>query len=144
MRINFTKKQYSNLIYLCAIGTKVIQQSGLKVDEELVQLLQYVFTSGRRDVNAQAYLDSNDTRKLVDNIISESSEVEEYIDNYNENSFWRVLSSKLASRDIMNKIDNFIEEGKNYGEYIELRNKLEQKYFNEFKKGNFENDVLPY
>lgn len=144
MRVNFTKKQFKNLIYLCALGAQIIQNSEEEANnKEELDVLEYILSYDKDD----AELDLSNTKNLeevVSKIIGGSSTLEECIDNYNENTFWSILSAKMASRDIMDELDNCIEEGKNYAEYIEKRKKLQKRYFREFKRGNFENDNLPY
>lgn len=144
MRVNFTKKQFKNLIYLCALGAQIIQNSEEEIkNKEKIEVLEYILSYYKDDVE----LDLSNTKNLedvVEKIIGSSSALEECIDNYNENTFWSILSAKMASRDIMDELDNCIEEGKNYAEYIDKRKKLQRRYLREFKRGNYENDNLPY
>lgn len=143
MKINFTNKQFKNLIYLCALGAQIIQNSGDDTSKEELDILEYILSFNKDD--AEFDISSmKDLEDIASKIIENSGTLEEYIDNYNENVFWSKLASKMASRDIMDELDNCIEQGKNYAEYIDKRKKLQKKYYKEFKRGNFENDNLPY
>jgi hypothetical protein len=141
MKINFTKKQYEDLVKLAYLGTWMI--NAFRTDdtvEKYEELEQYIF-SFFKDFEMEKYIMFDEELKMFfpTKEFEENTDVEQYIDEYNNDIFWDELIYRLARRDLIreygeeNVIDMTLEE------LIEKEEPFIEKYDEEFAKNGIYN-----
>lgn len=144
MKINFTKKQYESLIKLIYLGEWVVNAH--RVDDrvrELEELEQYVL-SFYKDFGMERYITFDEDLKkfFTTTDFEDISKVNDYIDDYNDNTFWDELIFRLARRDL---IERYGEEAVMNMDWEERMSKEEvfiEEYEDEFEKNGIKNLVI--
>lgn len=105
MKINFTKKQYQNLIKLVHLGTWMANAHRTdNIIEEFEELEQYILSYGRDfGMEDQIEYDEGLKRFFLTAEFLEDSHLEDLIDEYNDETFWEELIFRLSERDMINK-----------------------------------------
>lgn len=141
MKINFTKKQYEDLVKLVYLGTWMVNAH--RTDDRVAkyeELEQYILSFYKNFVMENFILIDEELKRFFPTKeFEEETDVEQYIDEYNNDIFWEELIDRLARRD-------FIRE---YGEENLLKMPWEErfgkeqpfidKYDEEFEKNGIEN-----
>ncbi|MPQ44085.1 hypothetical protein [Clostridium tarantellae] len=141
MRINFTKKQYETLLEMCLLGAYIIEESTLEVDDNYNEFLKYIleFNDNLR-TNEKVF---NNFNNLASILINNMDFKEEFLAKYNERTFWKELSSRLAARDALEEIGEELKV-EDYNKYLKIKNKYEKKYEEQFNIDKYNNIKLPY
>ncbi|MFD2639129.1 hypothetical protein [Piscibacillus salipiscarius] len=131
MKINFTKKQYKQLLDLAFLGE--FFGNGTRMPDErdkaIHDIYQYVLSFADRFqmddlIEYEGKFDEYmPTREFEE-------QLEEYINKYDNDSFWEELPAKLAKRDI----DRSGETFENGDDYMRRLFEIEAKYEEEFEK----------
>lgn len=142
MKINFTKKEYRHLLDLIYLGDWVMTAADVEQDinkkhhEEITQKI-YSFAKdfGCEDlIEYDAECDGyNETRDF------EESEVSKHLTNYEENSFWETLISRLAERDFLKDLPPGGLKALSLEEKFSGIQKHEDKWAEEFSKSGLDN-----
>lgn len=107
MKINFTKKEYRSLIDLLDIANWVINAHRTDIggeSNEYADLIQKIY-SFSKEMGCEDIIEFNkslggyfSTREFEEN-----SESREYIEKFEQDTFWAQLVARLANRDILTK-----------------------------------------
>jgi hypothetical protein len=142
MKINFTKKEYKTLLELIYIGDWIVNSNNTekditkeKYDEITQKIYSYAKDFGCENlVKYEANYDKYyETREFED------SETHEYIEEYENNSFWESLISRLAERDLMQEISPADLGNIDHEDRITKMHDKEQKWSLEFEKNGIKN-----
>ena len=108
MKINFTKKQYENLLKLVYLGNWMANAN--RVDDKLQSLDElegYIF-SFAKEFGMEWWADTDNPKMTYPTrYFEEESGVKDCIDEYNEEGFWDELPDRLGERDFF---DTYSEE----------------------------------
>ena len=107
MKINFTKKEYRSLVELLEIASWVTTSHIVDANDEPKKyndLIQKIYAFSKE----MECLDIIEHSKELDGFyptreFEEDSEVRQYIEDFEEDTFWAELISKLSGRDVLNK-----------------------------------------
>ena len=107
MKINFTKKEYRSLVELLEIASWVTTSHIVDANDEPKKyndLIQKIYSFSKE----MECLDIIEHSKELDGFyptreFEEDSEVRQYIEDFEEDTFWAELISKLSGRDVLNK-----------------------------------------
>jgi hypothetical protein len=140
MDFSFTKKQVEFMIYSLYLSSWVSYRDDEKnpLSKEFEGLEQY-FLGFAYNMKWFDWIDYD--RSSATYIIKPEREEEllaDVIDNYNEETFWEELKSRLAERDIQQNVPAADLEKKSAVELFKLRLSEETKYENEFREKGLE------
>lgn len=145
MKINVTKKQYKLLMEMLFAGNWLINGHRLP-DERLddYEQLEQHFLSFFKEFHMDDYIEYDDkhnsyfhTRKFEDEFFGK-----EYIEDYDEDTFWEELISRLALRDMVR--DYGPEQINTMDDITRLEKKFEyeEKYNREFEENGLEKLII--
>lgn len=102
MKINFTNKQYGNLLKLVYLGNWVANATRIDdQDKQLDALEGYIF-SFAKDFGLSEYADTDDPEMTYPTRqFEERSGVQELIEEYDDDTFWEELPERLGERDLL-------------------------------------------
>lgn len=140
MKINFTKKQYEDLVKLAYLGTWMI--NAFRTDdtvEKYEELEQYIL-SFFKDFGMEKYIvfDEELKRFFPTREFEENTDVEQYIDEYNSDVFWDELIHRLARRDLIREYGEENVINMSLEQLIEKEQQFIEKYDEEFAKNGIE------
>ncbi|WP_096185653.1 hypothetical protein [Evansella halocellulosilytica] len=139
MKINFTKKQYKQLLNIAFLGNWTANSTRLpdEIHEEYHDIYQYICSFAKNFG--------------YDNVITYDKKFDQYfptlefeeplqpiIDENDDRVFWEELSNRLAKRDIAMTGEEF----QTNDDYIEKLFKAKEKYEIEFGQNGIENLVI--
>lgn len=134
MKIDFTKEQYQILMNLVYMGNWVVNSYETDCDDDYDQLEKYVFSkAGEFSLEELADEEGLPTRKF-----EEESEVFDFIDDYDEQSFWDELTQRLAYRDACKKYGEKTIMAMEPEERFPIIEELLEKYEEIFEKNGLE------
>ncbi len=144
MKINFTKKQYHDLLRLVFLGTWVADSHcATKRSGTFDEIEQHILSCGKEfGVEDDMDYDEKTKEYYFSEDFENNSGVMRIIDEYDDDTFWEILVERLAARDVRNK---YGEDKIKTMEFEELREAQEQyikKYEDEIYKNGLENIVL--
>ena len=145
MKINITKKQYKLLIEMLFAGNWLINGHRLR-DERLdkYEQLEQHFLSFYKEFHMDDYIEYDKkhnsyfhTRKFEDEFFGK-----QYVEDYDENTFWEELISRLALRDMVR--DYGLEQINKMDDSTQLKKLLEyeEKYNCEFRENGLEKLII--
>ena len=143
MKINFTKKEYGCLLEIIYLGNWVatahdLPSSELKSEHEKVAQKIYSYAKEMGFENL-IELDQGSGEYFETREFEESSSVQSEIDEYNEETFWDELISRLAERDAVRTVGEKAFMKLSIEEKMELVHGIEQKYYIEFENNGLNN-----
>jgi len=103
MKINFTKKQYEDLMKLVYLGSWMINSHRTdNVEERYDELEQYIL-SFSEEFGTENYVEFDEelNRFFTTRKFEEDTEIEQYKEEYDDNTFWDELIYRLARRDLI-------------------------------------------
>jgi len=103
MKINFTKKQYEDLMKLVYLGAWMINSHRTdNIEERYDELEQYVL-SFSEEFGMENYVEFDEelNRFFTTREFEEDTEIEQYKEEYDDNTFWDELIYRLARRDLI-------------------------------------------
>ncbi len=142
MKINFSKKQFENLIKLVYLGNWMI--NAIRVGDEKIkkydEIEQYIY-SFAKDFGLEKYIEfSKKYNKFFPaRELEEGTDVEQYREEYDNETFWEDLIDRLTRRDFIKKYGEETVKKMSLEERIEKEYPFEEKYRNEFEKNGIEN-----
>lgn len=145
MEIKLTKEQYKNLIKLVYLGNWMVNaiRSGNKEDpqiEKYNEIEQYIF-SFAKDFGLEKYVEYVEEFKefFPTREFEDDPEIEKYINDYDEETFWEELIHRLSWRDFIRTYGKEAVEKMDIEERIEKGFPFEEKYRQEFAKNGLNN-----
>lgn len=104
MKIQFTKKQYFQLMMVVYLGNWLVNAIRLHDDcvKEIDDIEQYIF-SYAKEFGFDTYIefDKQFGQFFPTKSLEENPEIMQYIDEYDNHNFWEDLVYKLAHRDFI-------------------------------------------
>ncbi|MBL4608212.1 MAG: hypothetical protein JKY01_10360 [Pseudomonadales bacterium] len=107
MKINFTKKEYRALVELLDMADWVVNAHSVEESADVVkysEIIQKVF-SHHKEMECEDLIEHS--KKLNGYYLTKEGEENcrsrQYIEEFEEDSFWEVLISKLVDRDVIKK-----------------------------------------
>lgn len=134
MKINFTKKQYDNLLKLCYIGNWMAnaQRTGAKDDPivEKYEELNYYLKSLAPEFGLEnlVQLDKKINKYFFTRDFEEAEDTHGLIDEYDENSFWDDLIDHLVDRDFAKIYSQKEREKMSLKEFMNKRQLFGEKW----------------
>lgn len=144
MEIKLTKEQYSNLLKLVYLGNWMVNaiRTGTPGDEHIEafdELESYMFSFAKA-FGFEEYADHDEkngkvypTREFEDN-----PELRDFVDKYDDYTFWMELIGRLALRDLYGKYGDEVSR-MDWRERIELLSPIEKVYSEEFEQNGIDN-----
>ena len=143
MKIDFTKKEYRLLLDILSISDWVMSSHKDEPDERVTpyeELQQKIFSCAENFGfdNLISYDESLEGYSPTLEFEDESDD-QDFIDEYDEDSFWDALAGRLAQRDLMDEIGSeaFIELDP--VDRINMEDKKVDNYLNEFETNGIVN-----
>jgi hypothetical protein len=103
MKINFTKKQYEDLMKLVYLGAWMINSHRTdNIEERYEELDQYIL-SFSEEFGTEKYVEFDEelNRFFTTREFEEDTGIEQYKEEYDDNTFWDELIYRLARRDLI-------------------------------------------
>ena len=141
MKINFTKKQYETLLKAIYLGNWMANSIDEEPEENPFDELEEYAFSFAKDFDLEhyaAYVKENNTY-YPSRQMEEDEEVNEYIQNYDDNTFWDKLIFNLSRRDMDNKYGEAAVEKMSEEECLLKEQPFAEKYEKEFAKNGLKN-----
>lgn len=146
MKIDITKNEYRLLLDIVFLGEWMLNSHDLGEDPakspyvDVVQkFYSYADEMGFGDL-IDAFKDEN--RYYPSRKYEEKSGVLDVTHDYDEQSFWQELVSRLSDRDALRSLSSSDMKDLTPAEYIELTYPFEEKYYTEFERHGLDNLVL--
>ncbi|MBM4129207.1 MAG: hypothetical protein FJ243_03690 [Nitrospira sp.] len=145
MEITFTKEQYEDLLKLVYLGNWMVNAHRLSYEEtdQFNELESYIF-SFAKDAGLEFYSDYAEefdtyypTREF-----EEDTDIEKYMDEYSEETFWDELIHALAGRDFIEKYGELVTRKMSPEEQFKKLQPFIDKYEEEFEKHGIDNLVI--
>lgn len=144
MKINFTKKQFENLLKLCYIGNWIAnaQRTGTKEDpmiEKYEEIYEYVQSLAPEfGLDEAVQFDKEMNRYFATSKFEEAADTHGLIDEYDENSFWDDLIEYLTNRDFAKVYSEEEVKEMDSKEFFEKREPFEKKWSKEIYDNGIE------
>jgi hypothetical protein len=141
MKINFTKKQYEDLVKLVYLGTWMVNAHRTDDRVEKYEDLEQYLLSFYKEFGMENFIlfDEELKRFFPTKEFEEETDVEQYIDEYNNDIFWEELIDRLARRDFIREYGEENVLKMTWEERFEKEQPFIDKYDEEFEKNGIEN-----
>ena len=143
MKIELSKKEYRNLLDLLAISEWVLNANAVGGDNP--EALKYK----KVEQKLLSYAKHHDCEDLIEydvklkeyfpTRIYEESEYRKFIDEYEEDTFWDELVSRLSHRDLLREVGEIEYKEMAFEERFIRQERVEEKYNIEFEKNGLKN-----
>tara|TARA_B100000614_G_C14527747_1_gene485210 strand:- start:525 stop:974 length:450 start_codon:yes stop_codon:yes gene_type:complete len=146
MKINITKKEYRLLLDVFSIATWVMNSHKYEPDpkSEPYETLEQKFLAFAKEFGFKNLVEYDKKMgKYYHTAEYEESESDmQFIDEFEDDSFWEKLGSNLAKRDLINEIG--LDEFKKMESLERFRkiDEIAEKYYDEFDKNGIKNIVV--
>ena len=139
MKLNFTKKQYQQLMELLYLGEWTANSSRDFEDrnKEYDELFQYV-SSFAKDFGFDEQITFDKKMKEYYPTPEFERKLDPYIEHNDNDIFWNELTMRLAKRDVQKNNEEF----ETHEEYVERLFEIEEIYETEFEENGLENVVV--
>lgn len=140
MKINFTKKEYRKLIDLIHLGDMVVNgiRTGDDMIEEYQELREYIYSFSKQMGCEDIIQFDKQFNQHFETRDYDESQVNDYLEEYNNEVFWTEIASRLAMRDI-GRMQQMGAEEPDPHKSLENIWKREEIYLEEFEKNSLEN-----
>lgn len=141
MKIEFTKKQFENLMKLVYLGNWMANAH--RADDEIEkynELESYVFSFGK-DFGLEKYVDdeeAGDGEYYPTRFFEEETDVDELREEYDNEIFWTELAQRLGERDFVKKYTKKDWNKMSLVDRFSKRQECEVKWEEEFEKNGVE------
>ncbi|GAB4548121.1 MAG: hypothetical protein Fur0020_16030 [Thermodesulfovibrionia bacterium] len=144
MKINLTKKQYQTLIKLIYLGEWVVNAH--RVDDrvkEFEEFEQYIL-SFYKDFDMERYITFDEDLKMYFTTMEfeEESGISDYIEEYDDNTFWGELIFRLVSRDLIERYGEEAVMDMDWEERMKKERVFIEEYEEEFERNGIKNLVI--
>ena len=142
MNINLTKKEYRLLLDYIFLGDWVInahrteKRNDIEDYDMLVQKL-YSFAKGM-DCEELVQADRERNEYYTTRHYEETAPVFDFIEDYDNDTFWDALISRLAERDVYEQVDEEKRGTMGAEEYWRRSEPIEESYYQEFRRHGIE------
>jgi len=144
MKIELTRKQYEALIKLIYLGEWVINayrtDDRLREFEEVEQHILSFYEEFGMERNI--CFDKELKRFFMTREFEAESHVHDYIDEYNENTFWDELIFRLARRDLIERYGEEAIKNMDLEEMMQKEGVFIDEYEEEFERNGIKNLVI--
>lgn len=141
MQIKFTKNELEKLLELLSIADWVLTSMDVEEDErkdDYLKLLQKLYHEAYENgLTKEIEYDEEAKDYFLSEDWEEETQVRDFIEEYEDASFWEELTFRLADRDIDRKMNG--KPPKNFEEHVAMFTKIQSKYEEEFEKNRLEN-----
>ena len=141
MDIKFSKEELAKLVELIDIADWVLTSMDVEDDERkdaYVKLIQKIYAEAYKNGMTKAIEYDEEAKDYYPNDEwEESVQARDFIEEYEDATFWEELTYRLADRDIDRQLNG--KTPKNVEEQIALFTKAQIKYEEEFEKNDLEN-----
>ncbi len=141
MQIKFTKPEMEKLLELLNIAEWVLTSEDVDEDERkepYLKLLQRLYHEAYEGgMTKEIVYDKAANDYYFNEDWEEEVQARDFIEEYEDASFWDELVFRLADRDIDRKMNG--KPPKNFEEHVAMFTKIQSKYEEEFEKNNLEN-----
>ena len=135
MKINFTKKEYRLLLDLVYLGEWMIEahETGRTPESEKYEMIIQKIYSHAKEMGCEDLIESAEQfNEYFPTMEYEESEVRDYIDEYNDETFWSELIGRLMERDVRQECADKNIDVNSIEDFWELGTPHEEKYAQEF------------
>ena len=141
MQIKFTKNELEKLLELLSIADWVLTSQDVEEDErkdDYLKLLQRMYHEAYENgMTKEIEYDEDAKDYFLSEEWEEEAQVRDFIEEYEDASFWEELTFRLADRDIDRKMNG--KTPKNFEEHVAMFTKIQSKYEEEFEKNRLDN-----
>lgn len=141
MEFKFTKDEMEKLLQLLDMAEWVLTSLDVEEDERKYaykQLLQKIYKEAYDHGMKKEIIKDEDFDQYYPNEEwEESTLVRDFIEEFEDGTFWDELVFRLADRDIDRRMNG--KPPKNFEEHVAMFTKIQTKYEEEFEKNNLEN-----
>lgn len=140
MQIKLSKEQYRELVKLIYLGNWMMNsfRNGEERVTSVEDVEQYIYSFANQ-FDAKDLIQYKDQYDFYDVTAEFEAEMQPFIDDYDDDTFWAELADRLALRDISRKLGPI-----QYLTDDQLNDKfeLEEKYYREFEKNGLKNVII--
>ncbi|MBN2199700.1 MAG: hypothetical protein JW747_07630 [Candidatus Aminicenantes bacterium] len=139
--IRLNARQYEDLLKLVYLGNFLINNyRSEKPVSRFDDLESYLFSLAKDYGLAQALdMDAETGVVYPSREFSQAEELNEYIDDFVDNSFWDELVQRLTGRDLYRKYDEETVEAMSWDELRKIEEPIQRRYSAEIEKHGLEN-----
>ncbi len=142
MKIDFSRQEYLALLDILEISDWVLHSHKVEATEETKvyrELEQKIF-SHAKDFGCDHLIDASapDGRLYPTREFEETSAAGDFIESFEEDTFWSQLVEHLAERDLSREVGKDHLSALDQGERWERLEAVESKYWEEFQKNGIE------
>lgn len=141
MEIKFTKEELKKLLELLNIADWVLTSQDVEEDERkysYLKLLQRIYKEAYENGMTEEIEFDEEVKEYFPNEEWEERVLaHDFIEEFEDASFWDELVFRLADRDIDRKMNG--KPPKNFEEHVAMFTQIQSKYEEEFEKNNLEN-----
>lgn len=141
MEIELTEEQYDTLLLMIESGNWVINATREDRIDKFDELQSKLY-SHAEDVDLEEFVHHNEERNRYHPTEELTQRIMDFVDEYEVDSFWDNLVSRLAERDMHEKYDQETLDDMGTRERIETVQKHEEKYWKEFEENGIERLVI--
>ena len=138
MNIDLTEKEYRLLLDLVFMASWMVDShhpDGRDDVEEYDMLLEKLYSvAGAMGCGELVHADRETNEYLPTRHYEETTRAYELIEEYNDDTFWDALISRLAERDVYEKMEEGRRDTMGIEEYWERSEPIEEAYFQEFRQ----------
>lgn len=147
MKINFTKKEFRQLLDLVYIANWVMNARKIEKDagtEKYEELVQKVY-SFAKDFKYESLIEYNKQLEgfFPTNRFEMDEDVHHYIDEYDDECFWESLCQELGKRDFLEEVGREEAEKMDSIDRFTAINQCAEKYSREFEESGIKNLRIP-
>lgn len=142
MKINFTKKQYENLIEMIYIGNWIANAQRLP-DEQIKkyeQIENYIF-SFARDFGMGKFVDYEEKdgdKYYPTRMFEEETDVQKLLEEYDDKNFWDEAVERFGDRDFLRKYGKEVIKKMDNEERFIKNTECQEIYENEFNENGID------
>ncbi|MFB6355352.1 MAG: hypothetical protein ABEJ65_02420 [bacterium] len=141
MEIELSEQQYETLLLMIEAGNWLINVTRKDRIEKFDNLQSELF-SHAEDVDLEElvhYAEDEDRYFPADEL---TQRIMDFVNEYENDSFWDTLVSRLAERDIQQQYDQETLDDMNTREWVKTLHEHEEKYWEEFEEHGVERLVI--
>jgi hypothetical protein len=147
MTIELSNEEYRNLLDLLYLGQWLLDAHDVDPDpdtEKYDELIQKIYSFAKaQHFDNYIVFDKEMKQYFTTRLYEESSMCHVFIDEYDNDTFWDELISRLTDRDIQARIKNGeINNPININERLGIAGPIEARYADEFEKSGLDNIVV--
>jgi len=139
--IRLSARQYEDLLKLVYLGNFLVNNYRSDKPESRFDDLESYLFSLAKDYGLSQALDMDAETGVVypSREFSQAEELNEYIDDFIDNSFWDELVQRLANRDLYRKYGEEAVEAMSWEELRKIEEPTHRRYASEIEKHGLEN-----